>query len=75
MKPNSFKASHDMQALKSKLITTCLVYNTTPALLTLITLNFEFMNSEQIIIYQTADGQTAIDVKLVEETCGLRLIN
>jgi hypothetical protein len=31
------------------------------------------MNNEQIIIYQTADGQTAIDVKLVEETLWVTL--
>ncbi len=29
------------------------------------------MNNEQIIIYQTADGQTAIDVKLIEESIWL----
>jgi hypothetical protein len=31
------------------------------------------MNNEQIIIYQTADGQTAIDVKSVEETLWVTL--
>ncbi len=29
------------------------------------------MNTNQIIIYQTADGQTTIDVKLIEESIWL----
>ena len=33
------------------------------------------MTNEQIIIYQTADGQTAIDVKLIEESIWLTQID